>query len=130
MSLAPLRPKRCQRRAVSAEGWPSSSPSQPSMGRNAPAVADGAEVGVEGLGEGRSGRGQQRIVERQVGADALEVGAEPVGSAQARDAGDALGRGYHRHRGHGGPWVGGGWLSPGEYSVWGGERKADTVRGD
>ena len=81
-------------------------------GQDAPAVADGAEVGVEGLGEGRSGRGQQRIVERQVGADALEVGAELLDAAQARDAGDALGR-------HGVASGAGGWLSRGEYSVGG-----------
>ena len=79
-------------------------------GQDAPAVADGAEVSVEGPGEGRSGRGQQRIVERQVGADGVEVGAELFDAAQARDAGDALGW-------HGGASGAGGWLSAGEYSV-------------
>ena len=80
-------------------------------GQDAPAVADGAEVGVEGLGEGRRGRGEQFIRERQVGADALQVGAELVDAAQARDAGDALGGGHGRASGAGG------WLSAGEYSV-------------
>ena len=41
---------------------------------------------------------------------ALEVGAELIDGAQARDAGDALGW-------HGGASGAGGWLSAGEYSV-------------
>ncbi len=87
MTLAPLSPKRVQRRRVRSDGWPSVVPSHPSIGKMAQRFP--ADKTPRLMGLARIGRGFRvnHRVETQRQSERVNPRREGIGGLEARDPG-------------------------------------------